>query len=230
MKILWNSELYHYGVPRRSGRYKWGSGKNPYHHGVSSPRALKKAYKSERKTIWKQSDQYLKENRKDYKEGKKVDKLYAKNVKQEQSKPEAKLNIGLAKKDRKERYKEGQDDIYKNTGIAQFEAKKAYRKALAARIKDVKGSDSAKYKKSEKLLNRHSEKITRIRMKRILASGFTPMGMMPKIAESYRVSKHKNKYNVGYERYGKIKALPIPTKDRFYAGYKLKKDSNGVWR
>ena len=39
--IIYNSELYHYGVPRRSGRYKWGSGKNPYHHGTSmSPRAI----------------------------------------------------------------------------------------------------------------------------------------------------------------------------------------------
>ena len=32
--IIYNSELYHYGVPRRSGRYKWGSGKNPFHHGA----------------------------------------------------------------------------------------------------------------------------------------------------------------------------------------------------
>lgn len=23
-------ELYHYGIKRRSGRYPWGSGKNPY--------------------------------------------------------------------------------------------------------------------------------------------------------------------------------------------------------
>lgn len=34
MKITWNDELYHYGMPRRSGRYKWGSGKNPFHHGA----------------------------------------------------------------------------------------------------------------------------------------------------------------------------------------------------
>jgi len=26
-------ELYHYGMPRRSGRYPWGSGDNPYQHG-----------------------------------------------------------------------------------------------------------------------------------------------------------------------------------------------------
>lgn len=34
MKIN-KGELMHYGMPRRSGRYKWGSGKNPYHHGQS---------------------------------------------------------------------------------------------------------------------------------------------------------------------------------------------------
>lgn len=32
MSIQWNNEDYlaHYGVPRRSGRYKWGSGKKPF--------------------------------------------------------------------------------------------------------------------------------------------------------------------------------------------------------
>ena len=27
-----DDELYHYGMPRRSGRYPWGSGENPYQH------------------------------------------------------------------------------------------------------------------------------------------------------------------------------------------------------
>lgn len=27
-----NNELYHYGMPRRSGRYPWGSGENPFQH------------------------------------------------------------------------------------------------------------------------------------------------------------------------------------------------------
>ena len=26
------NELMHYGMPRRSGRYPWGSGKDPYQH------------------------------------------------------------------------------------------------------------------------------------------------------------------------------------------------------
>ena len=27
-----SQELYHYGTPRNSGRYPWGSGENPYQH------------------------------------------------------------------------------------------------------------------------------------------------------------------------------------------------------
>lgn len=34
--------LVHYGIPRRSGRYKWGSGKNPYHHGRIDGKAIAK--------------------------------------------------------------------------------------------------------------------------------------------------------------------------------------------
>ena len=35
--ITWNKELYHYGMPRRSGRYKRGSGEDPFHHGSDKP-------------------------------------------------------------------------------------------------------------------------------------------------------------------------------------------------
>ena len=28
-----NDDLMHYGIPRRSGRYPWGSGEDPYQHG-----------------------------------------------------------------------------------------------------------------------------------------------------------------------------------------------------
>lgn len=37
--------LEHYGVPKRSGRYPWGSGKNPFHHGASSPFGRKSSKK-----------------------------------------------------------------------------------------------------------------------------------------------------------------------------------------
>ncbi len=32
MPLYLEDELYHYGMPRRSGRYPWGSGENPYQH------------------------------------------------------------------------------------------------------------------------------------------------------------------------------------------------------
>ena len=35
--LLPESTLEHYGIPRRSGRYPWGSGEDPYHHGASTP-------------------------------------------------------------------------------------------------------------------------------------------------------------------------------------------------
>ena len=45
-------ELYHYGIPRRSGRYKWGSGERPFQSG-GGPKAPKK----------KSNRQYKKEQR-----------------------------------------------------------------------------------------------------------------------------------------------------------------------
>lgn len=46
-KVIWNNELYHYGILRRSGRYKWGSGKNPYHHGQDAPKGFFRRKKKE---------------------------------------------------------------------------------------------------------------------------------------------------------------------------------------
>ena len=42
---LFNDHLEHYGLPRRSGRYKWGSGKDPY-QSLEHKRHLKKAVKA----------------------------------------------------------------------------------------------------------------------------------------------------------------------------------------
>ena len=39
---LLNDHLEHYGLPRRSGRYKWGSGKDPY-QSTGGKRSIKKA-------------------------------------------------------------------------------------------------------------------------------------------------------------------------------------------
>lgn len=42
---LLNDHLEHYGLPRRSGRYKWGSGKDPY-QSTGGKRSFKKAAKA----------------------------------------------------------------------------------------------------------------------------------------------------------------------------------------
>ena len=42
---LFDDHLEHYGLPRRSGRYKWGSGKDPY-QSLERKRPLKKAVKA----------------------------------------------------------------------------------------------------------------------------------------------------------------------------------------
>lgn len=48
-----NDVIEHYGIPRKSGRYPWGSGENPYHHGASSPfgRRRSKDSSGERKSL-----------------------------------------------------------------------------------------------------------------------------------------------------------------------------------
>ena len=46
------SELYHYGTPRHSGRYPWGSGENPY----QSDMDFKAHYNSLKKKGWTQKE------------------------------------------------------------------------------------------------------------------------------------------------------------------------------
>ena len=41
-----SGELYHYGMPRRSGRYPWGSGKDPYQHSIDFYAKVKEMRKS----------------------------------------------------------------------------------------------------------------------------------------------------------------------------------------
>ena len=46
-----DNELMHYGMPRRSGRYPWGSGKEPYQHSgdfLARVEELKKSGMSEK--------------------------------------------------------------------------------------------------------------------------------------------------------------------------------------
>ena len=59
------SELYHYGIPRRSGRYKWGSGDRPFQSsgGVASGPKKKsnRQYKKEQRAAAKERKRQLEE-------------------------------------------------------------------------------------------------------------------------------------------------------------------------
>lgn len=46
--LISDEVLQHYGMPRRSGRYPWGSGEDPYHHGASAPGGKKSSSIKER--------------------------------------------------------------------------------------------------------------------------------------------------------------------------------------
>ncbi len=50
-EIKYSNELYHFGIPRRSGRYPWGSGERPYQSagGRSSDRVRRKEEKTRKR-------------------------------------------------------------------------------------------------------------------------------------------------------------------------------------
>lgn len=58
------NELYHYGIPRRSGRYPWGSGKNPYQGDIKSvsQRSYALAQKGKKRTKELQGDHIIDSN------------------------------------------------------------------------------------------------------------------------------------------------------------------------
>lgn len=45
------NELMHFGIPKRSGRYPWGSGEDPYHHGADAPGSRKDGIKKDKEKI-----------------------------------------------------------------------------------------------------------------------------------------------------------------------------------
>lgn len=52
--------LEHYGVPQRSGRYPWGSGENPYHHGASAPGGRRRKAEGSKKQLTAKQKRSLK--------------------------------------------------------------------------------------------------------------------------------------------------------------------------
>lgn len=77
-----NNELYHIGIPRKSGRYPWGSGKRPY-QSIGGEKRL-----SARKRAESMSDEELDT----FNKRKAKENLYVKNVRDSQDKRNSKLD------------------------------------------------------------------------------------------------------------------------------------------
>ena len=91
---LFNDHLAHYGLPRRSGRYKWGSGKDPY-QSLERKRHLKKAVKS--------GERYIKSKLGSSKRSQKKAERKAAKAREKEENEKAKV---LAKEQRKNKYRD----------------------------------------------------------------------------------------------------------------------------
>jgi len=63
LDLLPSASLEHFGIPRRSGRYPWGSGENPYHHGASAPGGKRSSAQREQVELKKKHKAAVKEAR-----------------------------------------------------------------------------------------------------------------------------------------------------------------------
>ena len=91
---LFNDHLAHYGLPRRSGRYKWGSGKDPY-QSLERKRHLKKASKA--------GEHYIKSK---IGSSKRAQKKAEKKAAKDREKEENEKAKALAKEQRKNKYRD----------------------------------------------------------------------------------------------------------------------------
>lgn len=90
---LLNDHLEHYGLPRRSGRYKWGSGKDPY-QSTGGKRSFKKAASA--------GERYIKSKLGFSKRAQKKDEKKAAKAREKEENEKAKA---LAKELRKNKYR-----------------------------------------------------------------------------------------------------------------------------
>ena len=90
---LLNDHLEHYGLPRRSGRYKWGSGKDPY-QSTGGKRSFKKAASA--------GERYIKSK---LGSSKRVQKKAEKKSAKAREKEENEKAKALAKEQRKNKYR-----------------------------------------------------------------------------------------------------------------------------
>ena len=90
---LLNDHLEHYGLPRRSGRYKWGSGKDPY-QSIERKSSLKKEAKN--------GERYVKSKLSSSKLAKKKAERKAAKAREKEENEKAKA---LAKEQKKNKYR-----------------------------------------------------------------------------------------------------------------------------
>ena len=81
---LLNDHLEHYGLPRRSGRYKWGSGKDPY-QSIKRKSSLKKAAKN--------GERYVKSKLSSSKRAKKKAEIKAAKAREKEENEKAKAYV-----------------------------------------------------------------------------------------------------------------------------------------
>ena len=91
---LLNDHLEHYGLPRRSGRYKWGSGKDPY-QSIERKSSLKKEAKN--------GERYIKSKLSFSKRAQKKAERKAAKAREKEENEKAKA---LAKEQRKNKYRD----------------------------------------------------------------------------------------------------------------------------
>ena len=91
---LFNDHLEHIGMPRRSGRYKWGSGKDPY-QSTRRKRSFKKAAKA--------GERYIKSKLGSSKRAQKKAEKKAAKTREKEENEKAKA---LAKEQRKNKYRD----------------------------------------------------------------------------------------------------------------------------
>ena len=91
---LFNDHLEHYGLPRRSGRYKWGSGKDPY-QSTGGKRSFKKAASA--------GERYIKSK---LGSSKRAQKKAEKKANKVREKEENEKEKALAKEQRKNKYRD----------------------------------------------------------------------------------------------------------------------------
>lgn len=153
--IVCGESLAHYGTPRHSGRYSWGSGENPYHHGQSVPRLNVRKTREEIKSLKKQEKLHKRAGRRDWHEGKfssrKLHRQEAANAREQREKLQKLLDEHIPM-DRTEKLAKGKKIFEKTARMRLYYDKdpgtnftEADLKAAEKRIRDTSKMINSRY-------------------------------------------------------------------------------------